>query len=105
MTALKLDCLGQEALLNNFTLVTHDMDALEGVDALMILTEWKNFHNPDFQAMKLAMRTPYILDGRNLYNPDALADLGIAYQGIGRRNELIQLAVDPISENVQSLDA
>jgi hypothetical protein len=45
------------------------------------------------------------LDGRNLYNPDALADLGIAYQGIGRRNELIQLAVDPISENVQSLDA
>jgi UDPglucose 6-dehydrogenase len=75
------------------------------VDALIILTEWKNFHNPDFQAMKLAMRTPYILDGRNLYNPDALADLGIAYQGIGRRNDLIQLAVDPLSENVQSLDA
>jgi len=105
MTALKLDCAGQEELLKNFTLVAHDMDALEGVDALMILTEWKNFHNPDFQAMKLAMRTPYILDGRNLYNPDALADLGIAYQGIGRRNDLIQLAVDPLSENVQSLDA
>jgi UDPglucose 6-dehydrogenase len=81
------------------------MDALKGVDALMILTEWKHFHNPDFQAMKLCMRTPYILDGRNLYNPEALADLGIAYQGIGRRNELINLAVDPVSVNVLSLDA
>ena len=105
MTALKLDCVGQEGLLNNFTLVAHDMDALQGVDALMILTEWKNFHNPDFQAMKLSMRTPYILDGRNLYNPEALADLGIAYQGIGRRNELINLAVDPVSVNALSLDA
>lgn len=105
MAALKIDFEGQEALLKNFTLVAHDMDALKGVDALLILTEWKNFHNPDFQAMKLSMRTPYILDGRNLYNPDALADLGIAYQGIGRRNELINLAVDPISENVLSLDA
>jgi hypothetical protein len=45
------------------------------------------------------------LDGRNLYNPDALADLGIAYQGIGRRNDLIHLAVDPILENVLPLDA
>jgi UDPglucose 6-dehydrogenase len=105
MTALTIDCEGQEALLKNLTLVAHDMDALKDVDALLILTEWKNFHNPDFQAMKLSMRTPYILDGRNLYNPDALADLGIAYQGIGRRNELINLAVDPISENVLSLDA
>jgi len=105
MSALKLDCEGQEGLLKNFTLVAHDMDALKGVDALLILTEWKNFHNPDFQAMKLSMRTPYILDGRNLYNPDALADLGIAYQGMGRRNELINLAVDPIAENVLSLDA
>jgi UDPglucose 6-dehydrogenase len=105
MTALTIDCEGQEALLKNLTLVAHDMDALKDVDALLILTEWKNFHNPDFQAMKLSMRMPYILDGRNLYNPDALADLGIAYQGIGRRNELINLAVDPISENVLSLDA
>ena len=105
MLALKLDCAGQEGLLNNFTLVSHDMDALMGVDALMILTEWKNFHNPDFQAIKLNMRTPYILDGRNLYNPDALADLGIAYQGIGRRNELINLAVDPVLESVSPLDA
>jgi UDPglucose 6-dehydrogenase len=105
MAALKIDCVGQESILKNFMLVSNDMAALEGVDALIILTEWKNFHNPDFQAMKMAMRTPYILDGRNLYNPEALADLGIAYHGIGRRNELIHLAVEPVPENMHSLDA
>jgi UDPglucose 6-dehydrogenase len=81
------------------------MDALQDADALMILTEWKNFHNPDFQAMKLRMRTPYILDGRNLYNPDALADLGIAYQGVGRRNELVKLMVAPVTSDVSAVDA
>jgi UDPglucose 6-dehydrogenase len=105
MVALKFDCAGQEELLKKFTLVAHDMDALHGVDALMVLTEWKNFHNPDFQAMKLSMRTPYILDGRNLYNPDALADLGIAYQGVGRRNELINLIVEPVPVETPALNA
>ena len=105
MTALKIDCEGQESLLKNFTLVAHDMDALPGVDALLVLTEWKNFHNPDFQAMKLSMRTPYILDGRNLYNPDALADLGIAYQGVGRRNDLVNLSVDPVVMELPALNA
>jgi UDPglucose 6-dehydrogenase len=81
------------------------MDALNGVDALLVLTEWKNFHNPDFQAMKRTMRTPYILDGRNLYNPEALADLGIAYQGIGRRNDLASLPVDPIQTESTALNA
>ena len=106
LQALRFDCAGLDGdLLKNFTLVEHDMDALVGVDALVILTEWKNFHNPDFQAMKMSMRTPYILDGRNLYNPEALADLGIAYQGIGRRNELIHIAIDPIGENLLAFDA
>ena len=105
MVALKLDCAGQEALLDRLTLVPHDMDALHGADALMVLTEWKNFHNPDFQTMKLSMRTPYILDGRNLYNPDALADLGIAYQGVGRRNELVHLSVEPAALEMNALNA
>jgi UDPglucose 6-dehydrogenase len=69
----------------------HALQALEGADALMVLTEWKNFHNPDFEAMKALMRKPFILDGRNLYNPDALSQLGVAYQGVGRRNDLAQL--------------
>jgi UDPglucose 6-dehydrogenase len=45
----------------------------------------------DFEAMKALMRKPFILDGRNLYNPDALSELGVAYQGVGRRNDLAQL--------------
>ena len=105
MLALKIDCIDNPTLLNNLTLAPHDMDALQNADALMVLTEWKNFHNPDFQAMKLAMRTPYILDGRNLYNPDALADLGIAYQGVGRRNDLINLAVDTLDAASPALNA
>jgi UDPglucose 6-dehydrogenase len=105
LVALKLDCADNEGLLSRFSLVSQEMDALQDADALMILTEWKNFHNPDFQAMKLSMRTPYILDGRNLYNPDALADLGIAYQGVGRRNELINLAVDPVDVASSALNA
>ena len=44
------------------------------------------------------MRKPFILDGRNLYNPEALSELGMAYQGIGRRNHLVPLLVfDPVS--------
>jgi UDPglucose 6-dehydrogenase len=41
--------------------------------------------------MKAVMRKPFILDGRNLYNPEALSELGMAYQGVGRRNDLAQL--------------
>ena len=96
MAALRLDCANEAEILTRLTLAAHDMEALHDVDALLVLTEWKNFHNPDFQAMKRFMRTPYILDGRNLYNPEALADLGIAYQGIGRRNDLVNLPADPI---------
>ncbi|PUE53040.1 UDP-glucose 6-dehydrogenase [Limnohabitans sp. 2KL-17] len=90
MLALTQDMSPDVSLLKNFSLASTDMLALEGADALMVLTEWKNFHNPDFEAMKSLMRKPYILDGRNLYNPEALSELGIAYQGIGRRNDLAQ---------------
>jgi UDPglucose 6-dehydrogenase len=91
LEALRMD-LSQEAhLLERFELAASDMQALEGADALMVLTEWKNFHNPDFEAMKAVMRKPFILDGRNLYNPEALSELGMAYQGVGRRNDLAQL--------------
>lgn len=91
LMALRSDCAEEDHLLDQFELADNDMQALEGVDALMVMTEWKNFHNPDFQAMKGLMRRSFILDGRNLYNPEALSELGIAYQGIGRRNDLVQL--------------
>jgi UDPglucose 6-dehydrogenase len=74
--------------LDRLTYADHEMQALENADALLIVTEWKHFHNPDFEALRLLMRTPLILDGRNLYNPETLQENGIAYRGIGRRNHL-----------------
>ena len=90
LAALKLDMSDQLELLQNFSTVSCEMQALAGADALLVVTEWRNFHNPDFEAMKAAMRLPFIVDGRNLYNPQALLELGIAYQGIGRRNALVR---------------
>ena len=58
--------------------------ALEGADALAIVTEWREFRSPDFDAIKTALRTPVIFDGRNLYDPAAMLDRGIRYFGIGR---------------------
>jgi UDPglucose 6-dehydrogenase len=91
LEALRQDMSQEAHLLGRFELAASDMQALEGADALMVLTEWKNFHNPDFATMKAVMRKPFILDGRNLYNPEALSELGMAYQGVGRRNDLAQL--------------
>ena len=98
LKALRQDLAGREHWLDRFSLADSEMQAIEGADALMVLTEWKNFHNPDFEGMKARMRKPFILDGRNLYNPEALSELGMAYQGIGRRNHLVPLLVfDPVS--------
>ncbi len=59
-------------------------DALDGADALVIVTEWLQFRNPDFQRIKAALRQPVIVDGRNLYEPAKLRALGFSYAGIGR---------------------
>lgn len=60
------------------------MQALQGADALVIITEWKAYRSPDFQAMKAALLAPVIFDGRNLYEPAELREAGFAYQGVGR---------------------
>ncbi|MEM1111673.1 MAG: UDP-glucose/GDP-mannose dehydrogenase family protein [Pseudomonadota bacterium] len=59
-------------------------EALDGADALVICTEWKAFWSPDFEDIKSRLRSPIIIDGRNLYNPAYLGELGIEYYGIGR---------------------
>ncbi|MDB2525127.1 UDP-glucose/GDP-mannose dehydrogenase family protein [Mariniblastus sp.] len=69
------------------------MDALAGVDALAINTEWDVFRHPDFDAIKSTMKSPVIFDGRNLYNPVQLAGLGFTYYSIGRA------MVKPSSDN------
>ncbi len=62
-------------------------DALAGADALVIVTEWNEYRNPDFERMKAAMRSPLIFDGRNIYNPQEIRSLGFRYFGIGRRKD------------------
>ena len=67
------------------TLAEKPMDALEGADALLIVTEWKEFRSPDFERIKSALKQPVIFDGRNLYEPDVPRAAGIEYSAIGRR--------------------
>ena len=65
----------------------HDdaMQAAQGADALLIMTEWKSFRSPDFDALKKALLAPMIFDGRNIYDPQLVIDQGFEYVGIGRR--------------------
>ena len=60
-------------------------EALEGADALIIVTEWNEFRRPDFARMKQLLKAPVIFDGRNLYEPEQMAEEGIAYFSMGRR--------------------
>jgi len=59
-------------------------DAMRGADALAIVTEWHEFRSPDFDAIKAALATPVIFDGRNLYDPQLMKRFGFTYYGIGR---------------------
>ena len=58
--------------------------ALEGADALVIVTEWKAFRSPDFERVRTLLREPVVFDGRNIFEPRAVEAAGIAYYGIGR---------------------
>ena len=60
-------------------------EALEGADALIIMTEWNVFRSPDFQHIKAKLSTPVIFDGRNIYNPDLMREIGFCYYSIGRQ--------------------
>ena len=60
--------------------------ALDGADALVLVTEWKPFRNPDFKQIAQRLKTPTIFDGRNQYEPELMQELGFHYSGIGRGN-------------------
>jgi len=59
-------------------------DALDGADALAIFTDWQEFRNPDFKTIAKRLKSPIIFDGRNLYDPEVVAEAGIEYHSIGR---------------------
>jgi UDPglucose 6-dehydrogenase len=67
-----------------FSCADSPMAALKGADALLIATEWKEFRSPDFEAIRAALKQPMIFDGRNLYEPRTLRELGFEYFAIGR---------------------
>ena len=59
-------------------------DALEGADALLLVTEWKEFRTPDFEHIKATLKQPVVFDGRNLWEPALMQALGLEYHAIGR---------------------
>jgi UDPglucose 6-dehydrogenase len=59
--------------------------ALQGADALVVATEWNEFRKPDFGLMKNLMRQPVLFDGRNVYDPRKMKELGFQYHSIGRK--------------------
>jgi len=62
----------------------NNYSCLEGTDALLLITEWQAFRNPNFERMKSSMRQPVIFDGRNIYDPAHLREQGFIYYGVGR---------------------
>jgi UDPglucose 6-dehydrogenase len=69
----------------NITYVTSKYDVLKDSDALVLLTEWKEFRSPDFEEMKTQLKTPVIFDGRNQYNTFNLDEKGFEYYQIGKK--------------------
>jgi len=59
-------------------------DALTGADALVVVTDWNEYRHPDFGRVKETLRRPLVIDGRNLYDPEKMRELGIRYYSIGR---------------------
>ena len=66
-------------------LCPNNYGCIEGADALLLVTEWQAFRNPNFERMKTMMKSPVIFDGRNLYEPGQLRQQGFTYYGIGRK--------------------
>ncbi len=65
-------------------LVGSPVEAVDGAEALVLATEWKEFARQDFAEVKRRMHTPLVFDGRNLFKPDTMREMGFVYCGVGR---------------------
>jgi UDPglucose 6-dehydrogenase len=81
---LAQDLASEPALLEKLRFVQQPMDAVQGADALVLVTEWKAYRSPDWSLMKAALHAPIVFDGRNLYEPHLLEQEGFELYGIGR---------------------
>jgi len=82
--ALELDFAASPEVLQRIRFCEKQMDALQDADALAIVTEWKAYRSPDFEEVRAHLKEPVIFDGRNLYEPTVMSDIGFEYYGIGR---------------------
>ncbi len=81
---LALDLADAPALLEKLQFMDKPMEAVQGADALIIVTEWKVYRSPNWTVLKAAMKTAVIFDGRNMYEPEQLRNESFEYHGIGR---------------------
>ena len=71
-------------VLQRVKLCNNPYEVAEGADALVLATDWNEFKQLDFERIHELMRTPIIMDGRNLWDPERLCELGFTYFGVGR---------------------
>ena len=76
----------RKALGNSIEYAGNMYDAVEGADALLLLTEWKQFQRPSWQRVRSAMRGQVVFDGRNIYDPERMRAEGFEYYGMGRNS-------------------
>jgi UDPglucose 6-dehydrogenase len=81
----KAEAQARQYLGDRVTLSSRAYEAVTGADALVVVTEWNEFREPDFAKIRSLMRHPAVFDGRNIYDPHVLRELGFHYEGIGRR--------------------
>ena len=74
---------------DKITLVDDAYEAVEGADALLLLTEWREYQYPEFERFKELMRTPVVIDGRNIWVTYNLAEQGFDYAGVGIQSETL----------------
>ena len=83
---------------DDLSLCKNPILAIDDVDALIVVTEWHIFRNPDFAVIKDKLRQPVIFDGRNIYDPTELQVQGVDYFSIGRQTQTVAAAV-ALNEN------
>lgn len=72
-------------LKDTISYASSEYETLDGADALLVFTEWNEFRNPDFEELKLKLKQPLIFDGRNIFTPEKMRELGFTYYSIGRQ--------------------
>jgi UDPglucose 6-dehydrogenase len=75
----------QRRIGNKISYADTNYDALEGADALVVVTDWNEYRHPDFARIRKALKRPIVIDGRNLYDPAKMVSLGFTYDSIGRK--------------------